>query len=241
MKTTNNIDEAEIDHSISPPAITAPEPTPALQKIEVSSSVKDFMKHIGAPTNTVAEPEDEEKPDMKRPILDMKNFDSITEADLQTSQRLDAKEIKDKATSLSNQAQAKIFTQIFDSAVMGIGFTAGYKWKYNKKVGKSNLEKGFEFLNSVESTANPNKSNYLSVYNEKYNELNDTQKIYVYHATRMQKKIEKVRLSEDEKADLIDALSDIISENGNKMPAWLGVTLTLLAISAPRISDLLID
>lgn len=244
IKPTNNVEEAELDDNPAGKIIEkAPEPPVNEPKKEFNSSVNDFISNMSKPTNTGALAEDKKPESQKRPEVKLDDFDGAAADDIKspTEQPVTGQELKKKASSLSNQTQAKIYTQLLDSTVFGIGFTAGYKWKYNKKVGKSNLENAFNFIYSVESLCKPDLSDYQEIYTRKLAELDESMKTYVYHASKMRDKLDKVKMNSDEKKDLIDSLSDIIAENDGKMPAWLGVTITLLAIATPRISDIILD
>jgi len=146
-------------------------------------------------------------------------------------QQTAAKEVITQAakSTLNAETQAKLFSALFDNG-QKLMFTALQKRKA-MKVCKTRAN----YIDALE-TVEEIKEGLV-----KFKDLEKAVQKRVKAIQKMTTRIERIPLDSDEKEMFIHNLSEIIKANNYQMPAHIGIGITVFAILAVRIPDLVMD
>lgn len=182
--------------------------------------------------------EDQAKPTPEKPVenigqtfqetskINQNDFDAIENIADDSS---DLEEPHKALLKLDPQREARNGVTLIDVTTKLL-FTSLLKAKGVKKAGgKDRWNEAIEIMDDLEAEAKASK------------DLSPGQKKAVINVNRTLKKIERLKLSEEEKEIWMDALLPMIENNGYQIPPSMLIVIALINTLAPRVTDLLID
>lgn len=198
--------------------------------------IDSFIKHTAEDTpekpvsGTENHSDSSEAPPENHKSINVDDFEARAFEPMEEKQ--EEQELSEKVKDIipvNPDKEAKVYVTLIDSC-QRMGFTIAHKNKAKKRLGGN---QGWEKAQLIYDAIEAGEKNLDKLTPEEKKNFTRLKKTW--------QKIDRLKLDSDEREMLTDALSQIVAENGYRMPPGVALAITGIYIAVPRFVDLMTD